>query len=56
MPDISMCDSETCPLKAKCYRNPASGTKPSDPVQAWFVGLTEWGEDCKYYWPREDRR
>ena len=52
MPDISMCGSETCPLKAKCYQNPASGTKASEYMQAWFVGLPEEGENCNYYWPK----
>jgi hypothetical protein len=55
MPDISMCDSETW-LKTKCYRNPASGTKPSEYRQAWFIGLKEEGQDCDYYWPVESRR
>lgn len=55
MPDISMCDSETCPLKTKCYRNPASGTRPSEFRQAYFFGLEKEGEDCDYYWPFEHR-
>ena len=55
MPDISMCDSETCLLKTKCYRNPASGTKPSEHRQSWFLGLSKEGDDCVYYWPKEDR-
>ena len=56
MPDISMCDSKTCPLKTKCYRNEASGTKPTEYRQAYFMGLATEGEDCIYYWPVEDRR
>jgi hypothetical protein len=56
MPDISMCDSETCLLKTKCYRNPASGTRPTEYRQAWFIGLAKEGEDCNRYWPVEDRR
>ena len=51
MPDISMCSSTTCPLKSKCYRNPASGTQPSEFRQSWFATMEGWGEDCKYYWP-----
>jgi len=51
MPDISMCYSLTCPLKHKCYRNPASGTQPSEFMQSYFMITEEWGEDCKYYWP-----
>ena len=30
MPDILMCANHTCPLREDCYRNPASGTKPSE--------------------------
>lgn len=55
MPDISMCDSTTCPLKYKCYRNPASGTQPSEFRQAWFISMEAWGEDCKYYWPVKEK-
>lgn len=51
MPDISMCDSPTCPLRDSCYRNPASGTKPSEFRQAWFIGQSDEGLDCKYHWP-----
>lgn len=56
MPDISMCDSETCEVRAKCYRNPASGTKPSEFRQSWFMGLREEGEGCEYYWSVESRQ
>jgi len=51
MPDISMCESSTCPLKGSCYRNPDSGTEPSEFRQSWFVGPAAEGLDCKYYWP-----
>lgn len=51
MPDISMCFSDTCSLRANCYRNPASGTKPCEYRQSYFNGLDTEGEDCKYYWP-----
>jgi hypothetical protein len=60
MPDISMCASETCPLRTLCYRNPAGGTRPSEYRQAWFLNTDEWGEDCRYFLPvygkREDRK
>lgn len=36
MPDISMCANLTCPLGPQCYRNPASGTVPSQ-RQSWMV-------------------
>jgi len=55
MPDITMCSSETCPLKTTCYRNPASGTKPSEYRQSWFLNKTTEGKDCDSYWPKEDR-
>jgi hypothetical protein len=50
-----MCDSKTCPLKTNCYRNPASGTKPSEYRQAWFINLTKEGDDCIYYWQKRGR-
>ena len=53
MSDISMCDSPTCLLRDSCYRNPDSGTKPSEFRQSWFVGPAAEGLDCKYYWPVE---
>ena len=57
MPDISMCDSDTCSLKTNCYRNPASGTKPNEyRRQAWFMGPAKEGDDCEYYLPREERK
>jgi hypothetical protein len=55
MPDITMCGSETCPLKTMCYRNPASGTRPSEYRQAWFLNIDKEGDDCKHYWPKEDQ-
>jgi hypothetical protein len=49
MPDITMCASETCPVRAQCRRNPISGTKPSEFRQSWFANIPE--EPCDYYWP-----
>lgn len=55
MPDITMCGSETCPLKTECYRNPASGTKPSEFMQSWFLGRSKKeGEDCDHYWSKDE--
>ena len=54
MPDITMCNSETCSMRKNCYRNPESGTKPSEHRQAWFMGLPSEGETCNHYWPKED--
>lgn len=56
--DITMCDSSICPLKSKCYRNPISGTKPSEFRQSWFMfdpssdsyklsGIET--DECKYF-------
>lgn len=54
MPDVTMCDSETCYLRTKCYRNPASGTKPSEFQQSWFTANKE-GDACGFYWAKEER-
>ncbi len=51
MPDITMCASEVCTLKVNCYRSPASGTKPNEYRQAWYLDKTLTGEGCKSYWP-----
>ncbi len=32
MPDITMCNNESCPMKLKCYRHEA---KPIFPYQSW---------------------
>lgn len=59
MPDITMCASQICDVRAKCYRNEASGTRPSEFVQSWFYMDGVWGvgpgvdEACEYYWPRK---
>lgn len=39
MPDISMCPSQDCPARTDCYRNEASGTRPSEWRQSW-IGWT----------------
>ena len=51
MPDITMCNSDTCPLAKTCYRNERSGTKPSEYRQAYYLGLSKEGDQCKQYWP-----
>jgi hypothetical protein len=61
MPDITCCSSQVCPIRNTCYRNPASGTKPSEYRQAYFMfdrdsqgyidGKVE-TEDCIHYWKR----
>lgn len=57
MPDISMCDNETCPLAKGCYRNPDSGTKPNQYRQAWMQ--FRWTDKdgrayCGDYWPTHE--
>ena len=48
MPDISMCNNNTCPLAKTCYRHEAI---PSDwQSYANFEG----GKDCRGYWPMEE--
>ena len=48
MPDISMCDNETCPIKETCYRYTAT---PNEFRQAY--GDFQYDKDtksCDYYW------
>lgn len=52
MPDITMCQSETCNVRATCYRNEASGTKPTEYRQSWFMEPPGEDDTCPYYWPR----
>jgi hypothetical protein len=52
MPDISMCKTDTCPLKEACYR---FMVKPNPWRQAYSD--FKWSEDnegkvtCDHYWP-----
>lgn len=52
MPDISMCANQECPLKAICYRNPASGTKPSE-YQTFFHPVADEFTGCDYFWEKQ---
>lgn len=54
MPDITMCASDVCDLRTKCYRSPESGTKPSEYRQAWFLDKAITGASCCSYWPTRD--
>lgn len=56
MPDITMCASETCYLRKTCYRNPESGTKPSEWWQSWFYDKSTEGDDCTSYWQKDDAK
>ena len=35
MPDIAMCKDNQCPAKSECYRHKASGTVPTERMQAY---------------------
>lgn len=54
MPDISMCNSDDCPLAVDCYRSSRSGTKPSEFSQAY--AQFKWQENragvphCDDFW------
>ena len=47
MPDISMCSSEQCPIKNKCYRYMA---EPNEHWQSYSNFYTEI-EPCSHYTP-----
>lgn len=42
MPDISMCDTRICPVRARCYRHMA---KPNEWRQSWFSPPPDPGKD-----------
>jgi hypothetical protein len=47
MPDISMCANDNaCPVRSRCYRSTASGTKPWE-RQAYMEFRPDLGERCK---------
>lgn len=52
MPDITMCRSDDCPHRKSCYRNPESGTKPSESRQSWFLASPNTEGVCDYFWPK----
>jgi hypothetical protein len=47
--DVTMCADTTCPKRATCYRNPASGTLPS--LRQSWAAFPRVNEHCKSYWP-----
>ena len=54
MPDITMCQSEDCPVRNRCYRNQASGTKPVY-YQSWFMVEPKHGPNgCLHFWEVKD--
>lgn len=53
MPDISMCRSNTCPIKDSCYRFTAV---PSTFRQSYAdFKYNEETKNCNYYWRNEDQ-
>jgi len=58
MPDITMCNGETCALSETCYRSPQSGTVPNGDRQSWFIEEPYWRDGrgptvCDHYWKIE---
>jgi len=51
MPDISMCNSDICPLKDKCHRNTA---RPSKFMQSYFTEapfqIIDGETKCECFW------
>ncbi len=57
MTDISMCLSETCPLRQTCRRSDASGTRPNLMWQAYGDFERDPDTDnCAAYWPTQEAR
>lgn len=50
MPDITMCTSSECAVAGRCYRNSASGTKPTDMLQAFSEFEPAKGAECSGFW------
>ena len=48
MPDITMCDDESCPMNRKCYRYMAI---PSTHRQSYFIDSPRKNENCEYFDP-----
>lgn len=49
MPDITMCKSEDCPLKKKCYRHEAKPSKFWQSYSDFTDGLNEEKTECEYF-------
>ncbi len=52
MPDITMCEGGTCPLRKTCYRHTAN---PTPMRQAYFLIPPHNLNDCQYYWKDKER-
>ena len=54
MPDISMCNNQTCPSKDTCYRFKA---KPNEYYQSYTTYVVPEGKDkCEHYVPVSVRK
>lgn len=53
MHNISMCVSQDCYLRFECYRNEASGTKPSE-RQSWAHFKWDSIDGCVYFLEKQD--
>ena len=52
MPDITMCENESCPLAKACDRNEKSGTKPNKYLQSYSRFIYD-KEGCEYFRSKE---
>ena len=53
MADMSLCKSNTCPLREQCRRNAScSDAYRADPQWQWYAEWRPEGEDCYGYIPR----
>ena len=50
MPDISMCKSQTCPLKENCYRYTAKPGFWQSYAEFEYVELPDGKVECDYFW------
>jgi len=46
MPDIAMCNDDSCPMKKTCYRFVAV---PNEFRQSYFTESPRKGDDCEYF-------
>ena len=55
MSDVTLCKSNTCPLREECRRNAScSDAYPADPLQQWYAEWWAEGEPCYGYVPRHE--
>ncbi len=51
MPDIAMCQNQTCPLANQCYRFTAT---PSEMAQAYVTFSPNSDGNCEHFWPTDE--